>query len=122
MSQEWNAGARILVVEDEYYVADDLRVLLGKAGMEVLGPVPTVGQARDLIGEDDRVDAVLLDINLRGDMAYDLADELRAGRVPFAFVTGYDRSVLPDRFADSPAMSKPLKADQLGSLLSRLLP
>ncbi|WP_419808338.1 hypothetical protein [Sphingomonas sp.] len=67
------------------------------------------------------IDAVLLDINLRCDMAYDPADELRADDIPFAFVTGYDRSVLPDRFARLPAAPKPLGAEQLVALLFSLL-
>lgn len=121
MAREGIAGSRILIVEDEYYVADDLRSLLGGSGVEVVGPVPTADDARAMIAGSDRLDAVLLDINLRGDMAYDLADELAAGQVPFAFVTGYDRSVLPDRFAQSHAVRKPVEQADLETLLSTLL-
>ena len=120
MARAQIAGSKVLIVEDEYYVADDLRALLVDAGIEVLGPVPTADRARAVIESGDP-DAVLLDVNLRGDMAYDLADELHAGQVPFAFVTGYDRSMLPIRFAGSPAMVKPLEADRLRSLMSTLL-
>ena len=115
-------GSRILVVEDEYYLADDLRALIGRTGADVLGPVPTADQARSLIEGAERVDAVLLDINLRGSTAYELADQLRASDVPFAFVTGYDRSVLPARFADTPTVHKPMNAEKLDALLATLLP
>lgn len=122
MPENTQSGSRILVVEDEFYLADDLRALIGRTGAHVVGPVPTADQARGLIESDERVDAVLLDINLRGSTAYDLADQLQASDVPFAFVTGYDRSVLPARFADTPTVHKPMNAEKLDLLLATLLP
>ena len=38
-------GARVLVVEDEYYIADDLRRALEAAGAEVVGPFSTIEKA-----------------------------------------------------------------------------
>jgi DNA-binding response OmpR family regulator len=57
-------GLRILVVEDEYLIADDLRDALLEASAIVLGPVPTVDAAKELIGREPMIDAALLDINL----------------------------------------------------------
>ena len=122
MPENNQSGSRILVVEDEYYLADDLRSLIGETGADVVGPVPTVEQARSLIESDERIDAVLLDINLRGSMAYELADLLLATSVPFAFVTGYDRSMLPARFVDTPTVDKPMDESKLDALLAALLP
>lgn len=34
-------GRRILVVEDQFYVADDLATAFAGLGVDVLGPVPT---------------------------------------------------------------------------------
>jgi DNA-binding response OmpR family regulator len=44
------AGFRILVVEDEYLIATELKRWLQEAGVEVLGPVPSVERAMPEIG------------------------------------------------------------------------
>lgn len=114
------AGARILVVEDEYYLADDARSILLKAGAEIVGPAPTVDAATALVEADDRISSVLLDVNLRGQMAYDVADVLQARGIPFAFVTGYDSGALPERFSDAPVLKKPTGAEDLIGLFEML--
>lgn len=114
-------GRRILVVEDEYFLADDVRDALSEAGAEVLGPVPSVEEATALIAQEARIDAAVLDINLRGDLVFPVADALRARGVPFAFATGYDRWALPDRFADALRVEKPLQARNIASTLGPLL-
>jgi len=114
-------GMRILVVEDEYLLADDLRDTLVEAGAEVLGPVPSVNDAQALIAAEAKIDAAVLDINLRGEMVFPVADALRARGVPFAFATGYDEWALPERFAGSPRVEKPLKGAKVMSLLGPLL-
>ncbi|MBB5696139.1 response regulator [Muricoccus pecuniae] len=44
-------GRRILVVEDEYFIAEEVREALERAGAEVVGPVPEVGEAMALARE-----------------------------------------------------------------------
>ncbi|SDG39322.1 Response regulator receiver domain-containing protein [Limimonas halophila] len=101
------AGLRVLLVEDEYLVARGLRRLLADAGATVFGPVGTFADARAALAAE-AIDVVLLDIALRNEEeSYALADELVAAGRPFAFVTGYDRSVLPERFAGTPWVGKP---------------
>src|SRR4051812_19908821 len=104
-------GRKILVVEDEYLIADDLRKALEDAGAEVLGPVPTVEDARALVEEQGTIDAGVLDINLRGEMIFPVADVLAARGVPFLFATGYEEWSLPERFANATRLEKPLKVD-----------
>ena len=115
------SGSRILVVEDEYYLADDARATLAAIGAEVVGPVPTVDEASALIEGEGRIDGVLLDVNLRGEMAFDVADTLQARGVPFAFVTGYDRAALPERFSATPALGKPVLSEQLIRTFEQLI-
>ena len=111
-------GRRVLVVEDEYMIAEDMRATLADAGAEILGPVPTIAEAADLIDADPDIDAALLDVNLRGDMVFDVADTLAARGVPFAFVTGYDRTTMPERFIDTPHLEKPVKPAQVAAILA----
>lgn len=58
-------GPRILVVEDDYFVATDIEGGLRAAGMQVLGPVPTAEEALAL-ARQERPDLVLMDIRLAG--------------------------------------------------------
>ena len=40
-------GAKVLIVEDEYLIADDLARMLSQAGAILVGPVGTVSRRRD---------------------------------------------------------------------------
>jgi AmiR/NasT family two-component response regulator len=44
-------GRRILMVEDEYMMADDLRHDLELAGTQVVGSVPSVADALELLAQ-----------------------------------------------------------------------
>jgi DNA-binding response OmpR family regulator len=112
---------RILVVEDEYLIADDLRDVLLDAGAEVLGPVPTVEAAKAVLESEPVIDAALLDINLGGALVFEVADSLIARSVPFAFATGYDRWSIPDRFSEVPRLEKPLRLQKITTVLQMLM-
>lgn len=78
---------KILIVEDEFIVANDLKIMLIKAGYEITGIASSVVQARKLIA-DKRPDWVLLDIMLKGDLTgIDLAWELREMQLPFLYIS-----------------------------------
>ena len=112
---------RILVVEDEYFLADDMRETLSEAGAEVLGPVPSVAEARALVEADARIDAAVLDINLQGEEVFPVADLLRLRGVPFVFATGYDGWAIPERFADTSRLEKPQVGDKLLAAIEPLM-
>ena len=111
------AGRRVLVVEDEYMLAEDLREELERAGAEVLGPVPSVKKALEILQSEPRPDMALLDINLQGEMAWPVADLLRNTGIPFIFATGYDAKAIPPRYADVPRTEKPVALRNLGAAM-----
>jgi len=114
-------GRRLLVVEDEYMIATDLARSLEGLGVEVIGPVGSVEDALELVESDgDRLDGAVLDINLRGERVYPVADALVARGVPFVFTTGYDALVIPDAHAGAPRCEKPVDKMQLLRSLSGL--
>ncbi len=103
---------RVLVVEDSFYIAEDIARVLEQDGWTVIGPAPDLKQARALLDEDPP-DAALLDINLAGEMVYGFVDELRRRAIPFLFVSGYGRETVPAAYADVPHVEKPFRAANL---------
>jgi DNA-binding response OmpR family regulator len=121
MPEQSLKGSRILIVEDEYLLADDLSHALSDAGAEVLGPIASVEDATAFIAGEPSIDAAVLDVNLRGDMVFPVADALHARGVPFAFATGYDQWALPERFAGAPRVEKPFKGYKVAAVLAPLI-
>lgn len=112
-------GRSLLVVEDEYFIAADLAGSLEDIGIEVIGPVGSVEEALELVeSAGARLDAAVLDINLRNERVYPVADALAARGVPFVFTTGYDADAIPSAYATAPRCQKPIDKAQLIRLLS----
>jgi len=109
----------VLVVEDEALIAMDLESSLIALGFDVVGPVMSVKEALERIGSH-RLDAAILDIKLRGEMVFPVADALVALGVPFVIVTGQSLAVLPDHLRDRPTMLKPYSKTELMSVLENL--
>jgi DNA-binding response OmpR family regulator len=101
------SGRRILVVEDEFLLAEELHYELTKAGAVVVGMASTVDDALQMIQMEGELDAAILDVNLGGTLVFPVADRLRDQGVPFVFTTGYDASVIPSRFTGSLSCEKP---------------
>ena len=114
-------GCHVLVAEDEYLLASDITHALTEAGAIVLGPAPSIEEALALVLSAPRIDLALLDVNLRGDMVFPVADALVERGTAFAFATGYDPGTLPDRFAAVPRLEKPLPSRLLTRELALLL-
>jgi DNA-binding response OmpR family regulator len=107
-------GLRILVVEDNFLVAENLRELLSARGCDVIGPAPRVEAALSLLAANSRVDGAMLDINLGGEDCFPVAAALRERQVPFLFLTGYDeRMSIPAEFSHAPRLSKPVAENDL---------
>lgn len=104
------AGRRVLLVEDDYFIAASLQGQFEEGGARVLGPVPSVRDALRLIASTPEIDAAVLDINVQEEWVFPVADALRARGVPFVFATGYDRTVIPAPYAAVPHCEKPVDA------------
>lgn len=106
------AGLRVLVVEDDYFIAEEICTTLRDSGAEVLGPSPDIEHGLDMV-KSEQIDCAVLDINLHGNLAFNLASELRKRGTPSIFATGYDHSVLPNAFSDSVRLEKPVNLSEL---------
>ena len=110
----------ILVVEDEWLIADMIDHALSQAGYRTLGPAATVPQALALV-DTEACDAALLDVNLGIEKSYAVLDRLIALGIPHLLVTGYSASDLPDRYRHCSCLGKPLVTATLVDALNRLL-
>lgn len=111
---------RILIVEDDYFIASEVARAFQQHGADVVGPVPTLATAFEVVDSDQLIELAVLDINLHGEMVYPLAEALESKGVPFVFATGYDASAVPDRFRHVPLLTKPANFGDIASELTRI--
>jgi len=111
------SGYRIVILEDDYYQAQDCRQLLEAAGAKVIAISATIPDLPALL-EEGRIDAVLIDINLGHGLSFDFARALKAQAIPFVFLTGYDAAMLPDDLAGSGYLTKPADAARIMAALA----
>jgi DNA-binding response OmpR family regulator len=121
MSDKTLQGCRILVVEDEYLLADELQGELEDAGAIVIGPVGSLAEATALIHSEPLIHGAILDANLGSELVYPAADLLIERGVPIIFTTGYDPSVIPARFAGIPLCEKPTSIKRVTQAIGRVL-
>ncbi|WP_346318487.1 sigma 54-interacting transcriptional regulator [Chitinophaga sp. YIM B06452] len=78
---------KVLIVEDQFVEANDLRLMLEKAGYKVCGIARSVPVALELI-EKERPGLVLVDIFLKGKQTgIDLAKQLREEHIAFVYLS-----------------------------------
>ena len=102
-------------------LADDVCQELEAAGATVLGPVPDVAGAMELLNQNEEVDGAVLDVNLGGSPSFPIADALVGRNIPFIFSTGYDSHALPERYQLILRCEKPSPAGLISATLSRLI-
>lgn len=109
---------RILIVEDEPLIAMMLEDFLEEIGKTHVGTCDTVTSALAAI-DDERPDAVILDINLSGgEKSWPVADALAAKGIGFVLSSGGDE-VTGDH-AGRPRLAKPYTMDGVEQALNGL--
>ncbi|WP_134681776.1 response regulator receiver protein [Paracoccus ravus] len=107
MNQE---SLRVLVVEDDYFMAERLADEIRGFGDEVVGPFADIHQA---LGNAREAHIAILDVRIRDHQSFPVADLLISCDVPFVFLTGYDRELFPPRFRTQHIYLKPSHARPL---------
>lgn len=100
-------SASILIIEDEWLIAEDYASTLSEAGYRIVGPFPSV-EAGIAAVEAEQVDAALLDVQLQDEMSFPVADRLQKRNIPFAFLSGYSRQHLPPELGSCELVPKPV--------------
>lgn len=93
---------RILIVEDEIFIASDLAYYFEQKGASILGPAPTIEAAHRHVPS---ANAAILDVNINGMMVFSIADRLLEQGVPFVFFTRYE-DVIPAHLRHIEKVSK----------------
>ena len=110
------AGHRVLVVEDEYFVASDIQQAVQSAGGAVEGPYGHIEQAKAAL-RSEGFDLAVLDINLRGEQSFTIAEALSRKGVHFVFATGYRAGSIPPKWRHVPRCEKPFSDQELVAAL-----
>ncbi|MBR0819906.1 response regulator [Bradyrhizobium liaoningense] len=115
------SGRRIFVVEDEYFLADDISRTFRALGADVAGPVGDLEDALRILHDGSILDAAVLDVNIRNEMIFPIARELKARNVHFMFTTGFDRITISPEFQDVPLLEKPIDLPAMAHRLAALI-
>jgi len=110
-------GKRILVLEDDFYLATDEKALLERAGATVVGPFGSAPQGREILNAG-ALDGAVVDINLGNGPSFDFARVLTDRGIPFVFVTGYDKAAIPEDLSHVYRVEKPIREQELISALT----
>jgi DNA-binding response OmpR family regulator len=112
-------GVRVLVVEDTWLVAKALKTALEGLGMVVAGPASNTADADRLVAEETP-DLAVVDVNLKGEMAYGLIDRMHDRGVRVVVVSGY--AVLPSSTKKAAAiLQKPFSGAELQATLCQVM-
>jgi CheY-like chemotaxis protein len=110
---------RILVVEDDPFIAMDLQGVLEISGATVIGPAHDLSEAWDLL-EGSAICAAVLDYRLEVGNTLPLARALTERGIPFVFQTSDPVSVARER-PDARVIPKPFREEELTSAVLALL-
>lgn len=109
-------GCRVLIVEDDAMISMMLQDLLEDMGCQVVSVASRLEEARRKSEADD-FDVALLDVNLRGERTFPVAEAMQQRRRPFVLTTGYATTILPDSLQEATLLQKPYRRQDLESAL-----
>jgi CheY-like chemotaxis protein len=109
---------KILIVEDEPFIAMDIEAAIEAAGHEVAAIVDTKAGAL-LAGKDGSLDGALIDMRLKdGFTGPQIAEAFRDDfQIPFAFVTGNAEQLPADGMGAVQVVHKPFTQAQISQAL-----
>ena len=112
-------GAKVFLLEDDFLINEATADLLRELGCNVTA-VFTIEQALAAL-EHQRPEAAVLDINIKGEPSYPVADRLHELAVPIVFLTGYEMPAVYGTWRQHPVCRKPCDPDLLRKFLEHAL-
>ena len=116
------SGVRVLLAEDEFFIALELRDQVeSEGGLVPYETVRSCKEASALFGKAE-VDIAILDVMLDDGEVFDAADTLHRRGVPIVFHSGHAQpSSTKERFPGSAWLEKPSDQAELSRVLQRAL-
>ena len=105
-------GLRVVIVEDEAFVAMLLEDMLESLGCTLAGSASRVAAALDMV-DDTECDLAVLDVNVAGERVDAVAERLHALGRRFIFSTGYGAQGPAPQWRDRPILAKPFQIESL---------
>ena len=96
----------VLVVEDDWLIAEDLKGTLEELGCKVLGPAASCAAAIDII-QRERADLAYVDTQLGSETCEPVLKECDRRRIKVVISTGHFANELPAYAVGFPILSKP---------------
>lgn len=116
-----NRQLRILIVEDDFFVALDEKSVLEAQGWVVVGPAATL-TAAVRAAREELVDCAFLDVNLHGEQVTEAAAVLSERGIPFTLVSAYAREALPcELLTNALHIQKPYRSRDLVAAVAEMM-
>ena len=113
--------SQVLVVEDNMLLAADLEEVLKQAGCSKVVCAPSCAAAFQAL-KQHRFNAAFLDVHVRGEKIFPVAEQLAQQNIPFVFTTGYGMHLnAPASLAHYPVLAKPLEQSKVLQALQQML-
>lgn len=113
-------GSCILIIEDSPVIALATEEMIRAFGYVPAGPAGNMAAALEY-AENAKIDAAIVDLNIRGTKTFALFSILKRRNIPFLIISGYADWKMPDEWADRPRLQKPFSEAQLRAELGELL-
>ncbi len=112
---------RVLIVEDNMLIALEQEDIVKSLGFETVDTVPRVSTAIKLL-QSQQYTLGILDIDLKKETSFAIAEELLHQDIPFLFTTGYDsKYTVPKHLEGIIRLKKPVTPDKLSQALDSML-
>ena len=118
--RHWHGG-KVLVAEDNVLLGEVVCDFLRECGLEPIGPISTVEDARE-VARHSLLDGAVLDLKLGRNLCFPVCAVLDTRQIPFIFLTGYgDLSMIPLELRSIPVICKPFESGEMKSALASML-
>ncbi|MGR6328555.1 response regulator [Sphingomonas sp. XXL09] len=114
---------KVMLVEDELFVALDVQMTIEEAGLSVEGPYTSLAEAEAALSTLDphALLCAVLDVRLRDGEVFPAADRLKAAGVPIIFHSGHaDQQALERRYPGALVCGKPCSPGTLRSSIQSI--
>lgn len=111
------SGRRILVIDDERFLTQEILTALQKLGADVIGPVATVAEALRLIEKANNIDGAIIDVKLQGEVVFPAADLLQRRGIPFVFAAADNPRLASPRYPGFVLTHKAAKLNEIAEAL-----